>query len=192
LSDTVAPAMPVESAPAKSKKGLLMDRETPAKAKAVPTTDAVGRTNGWRIAAVAGLVFGIAGWTDALLLWYPLGFGNPEWEFATASSTFDAIPLGTIGLVALLAGCIGLGGRKRVLGVSALFAVIAVALFAVYVLFALSVTVAWGAIDPGMRVVLIRAVTKTSVLAFAYIFLYGWLAWIGRQSFIQLKGRVQA
>ncbi|MGH7481503.1 MAG: hypothetical protein ACRELV_05065 [Longimicrobiales bacterium] len=129
------------------------------------------------LVVAAGLLFAVAGWTDVLLLWVPLGFGNPEWEFATTSTLFDALPLATIGvaLLALAARAAESSWPRRVL--AALCGLIAVALVGAAVLYALSAVVAWNAVDPGMRPLLLRSVVKTPVLAVGYITFYAWLAW---------------
>lgn len=129
----------------------------------------------WRMAVAGGLVLGVAGWTDVLLLWYPLRFGNPEWEFATTSGMFDALPLGTIGFLVLSAWAV-LRQRPAVtvtLGVVGLGIVLA--LLASAVLFVLSWAQAMGAIGPENRWVLLRAGAKTTLYALLYSGLYLWM-----------------
>lgn len=124
---------------------------------------------------VAGAALAVVGWTDAALLWYPFGFGNPEWEFATASSFFDALPLGTIGLVVLALGALSRGstGVLRLLRVA--FPALVALFVAAFVLFVLNAVVAWNRVDPALHVMLDRAILKTTVVALTYLALYAWL-----------------
>jgi hypothetical protein len=66
----------------------------------------------WLLCWIGGLL-ALAGWVDVLLLWIPLHLGRPEWEFGTVSSTFDALPLATIGLAILIAAAVAKGRRRK-------------------------------------------------------------------------------
>lgn len=130
----------------------------------------------WPFIMGSGIVLGLIGWIDVLLLWYPLRFGDAEWEFGTASAMFDALPLATIGLVAVaVAARIASGPvvRRSV----AVFAILASLLFlAAYILFALGFVQGWGNIPDEASWMLVRAGVKATVFAIAYIGLYVWLA----------------
>jgi len=65
----------------------------------------------WPLLFVAGAVFTIVGWGEVLLIWFPLHFGDPDWEFTTITRTFDLLPLGTVGLTLLGAAIIARGGH---------------------------------------------------------------------------------
>lgn len=139
----------------------------------------VGPTLGpapWRFIVGSGLILGLIGWIDVLLLWYPFRLGDAEWEFGTVSATFDALPLATIGLVAVAVAAkvaAGPGVRKLVAG----FAIVAaVALLAAAVLFGLSFVQGWGNIPDEASWMLIRAGVKGTLFAMAYTGLYLWLA----------------
>lgn len=134
-----------------------------------------------RVACIGGgAALALVGWTDASLLWYPLQFGTPEWEFATTSTFFDALPLGTIGLTALAIAAIARGSPRLLRLLAVLFPVLAAAFVAVLGLFLLNAVVAWNRVEPAYQVALDRAVLKTSVLGMTYILLYGWLGWAVR------------
>ena len=130
----------------------------------------------WRLAGVAGWVFALIGWTDVLLLWYPVRIGRPDWEFATVSGAFDALPLATIGAVLIAAGLHAGGARiTRRLFATALILVV-LAMCAALVLFGLSFATGFGAVETETRWILIRAGVKTSIAACAYVVLYTFMA----------------
>lgn len=132
----------------------------------------------WPFIMGSGLVLAFIGWVDVLLLWYPTRFGDAEWEFGTASATFDALPLATIGLIALavavrISG--GAGARRAVAGL-AILAVIG--FMAAYLLFALSFLQGLGNVPAEANWILVRAGAKATIFAFAYSGLYIWLSFM--------------
>lgn len=161
------------------KKGLLFQKRV-RKTRSIGSSADPDRAR--YILMVSGAALALIGWMDAVLLWYPLGFGDPEWEFATTSGFVDAIPLGTLGILALAAGAVAQGARKILVALSVIFPLIAVAVMASGVLFALNAVIAWKSVDPAYHVVLQRAVLKTSVLGVVYVALYLWLGWTVRKS----------
>ena len=130
----------------------------------------------WRVARVAGAVLALVGWTDVVLLWYPLNVGNPEWEFATVGATYDALPLATIGSAALTIAALGRRSRRALRALGAWFVIVSLVLVGAYVLYLLSAAVAWKSVTPEYRFVLHRALGKCSSQAVLYVLLYGWLA----------------
>lgn len=148
---------------------VLVKTETDAKAPPLtPMPEA-----GWRVIAVVGLLLGAIGWLDVLLLWIPAYFGRTEWEFGTISSTFDALPLATLGLSLILAGAIANGWRVRLRVVAWFAFVVAVVLLAALVLYATDVPLAWSGVQPAAQPVLKRVMIKTVLLAVAYIAAHG-------------------
>ncbi len=128
---------------------------------------------GWRMVALAGLVLGAIGWLDLLLLWFPPHFGRPEWEFGTVSATFDALPLGTLGLALLLAAVMASGWRGRLQALMWFAFGVLVVLLAALVLYGLDLPLAWKGVAPETLPMLKRAIAKTLVLAVAYLGAYG-------------------
>ena len=124
-----------------------------------------------------GITVSVVGWTDLALLWYPLNFGNPQWEFGTISGHFDGMPLGTLGISILTVGAYGKGWHRTTRVFAVIVAVIAVLLFAISVIYLLDVPVALRGTAPEMGGLLKKAMFKTGVFAAVYICFYSWLAW---------------
>ncbi len=100
---------------------------------------------------IAGLVLSFAGWVDVALFYWPLRFGDAEWEFGTISQTFDALPLPTMGAV-LLAMAARLTGRPQAkVALAVLCAAIAVWCLTLLIVFLLDVPVAFQALDRATR-----------------------------------------
>jgi hypothetical protein len=131
----------------------------------------------WTIVAVTGLAIAVVGWFDLALLWYPLRFGDPEWEFGTISAHLNGMPLGTVGLALLVAGAIGRGWRRttRLLAIVCLLVVIG--LLAISVVYLLDVPLALRAAAPQVKPILVKAMLKAGVFGATYTVLYAWLAW---------------
>lgn len=132
----------------------------------------------WRVLAWIGAALAVVGWLDWALIWFPLDFGNPQWEFGNISASIDALPLGTLGLGLIAASVVARGGRwtPRVLGV--LFALGSLLLLGLLVIYLLDVPLALRSVQPQMRSVLRLAMMKTVVSALVYAVLYGGLAFL--------------
>lgn len=152
-----------------TKRGVLV--ATPDRADEVRRSVRAG-TVPWRLIGFAGLTFALVGWTDVLLLGYPLRIGRPDWEFATVSGMFDALPLATIGTLLIVAWLHVDGTRlwRRLAGSG--LVLIVVGLCAAFVLFGLSFATGLGAVDGDTQWILVRAGIKTSVAACVYVILY--------------------
>ncbi len=130
----------------------------------------------WLILAVLGVTIAVSGWTDLALLWYPLNFGNPEWEFGTISAHYDGLPLGTIGLATSAVAVMGLGWRLATRVLSGLFALITLGLVGIFVIYLLDVPVALGGVAPAIVPIIKKAIAKAVVFATVYMAFYGWLS----------------
>ncbi len=130
----------------------------------------------WLILAVLGVTIAVIGWTDLALLWYPLNFGNPEWEFGTISAHYDGLPLGTIGLATSAVAVMGLGWRLATRVLSGLFALITLGLVGIFVIYLLDVPVALGGVAPAIVPIIKKAIAKAVVFATVYMAFYGWLS----------------
>jgi hypothetical protein len=142
------------------------------KAVLAPSSDAALWVLSW-----VGWLLGLAGWADVVLLWVPLHMGRPEWEFGTASATFDALPLATLGIGVLLAASLARGWKKAAVVGAGASLVVALVLLAVLVLFVLDVPMAWKGVGEQFRSQLVKATVKTAFMGVLYISLYAVAGW---------------
>lgn len=134
------------------------------------------------LAALGFLLTGVSLF-DLGYSWFPMRFGNEEWELGTISRTFDGLPLGTVGLGFLTV--VATAKRSRIgLGVLAVvFTIGVIVLLGMVALYALNVPVALGAAPPQAVPVLKRAVARTAVFMTLYLPFYGWLSWFTWRQF---------
>ena len=131
----------------------------------------------WPVLTAGGLALGAIGFIDLLLLWIPLEFGRPDWEFGAISAHFDGMALGTVGLILLLAAALA-GGRRRVArAIGAACWAIGFALVVLFVIYLLDVPIALQAAGERMRDAMVKSIAKTSIFALVYSLLYFWLGW---------------
>lgn len=131
----------------------------------------------WAVVAGTGLAIAVVGWADLALVWYPLHFDSPEWEFGTISRQLDGMPLATIGLCLLAASAIGQKRRTAVRILAGVCLLVALQTLAISLLYLLDIPLALRGFGPAARPGLIKAMIKAGVLAPTYILLYAWLAW---------------
>jgi hypothetical protein len=133
------------------------------------------RESVWPVLDWVGLAFLLMGLVDLALAWFPLGFGNPEWEFGTISATLNGLPLLTIGLVSLVVSGAMLGRRWQVRTVASTMLVLAVLLAASAVLYTTVLPIALrqgGAGNPLVLAGLQKAGVKAGALFVIYIALF--------------------
>jgi hypothetical protein len=123
---------------------------------------------GWAVAGWLGLTLALAGLADLVLLWIPVQFGVPEWEFATVASTTSAMPLVTIGLAGLVGSAAFRGSRWLLWVVGVVLAVGAVALAVGMLLFLTNVPMAIRATADAARLGILKAIAKTAVLGLLF------------------------
>jgi hypothetical protein len=142
-----------------------------------PTNDAskMGRKTvpspslGWEILGWVGLAFFLIGALDLAMGWVPLRLGNPEWEFGTVSRTFDNLPITALGLTLLLASAAARGVDWAIRAAGLIALLLALFLFAGFVIYLLDVPVAFRAVgESAARSGLKRAVTKALVQGLLY------------------------
>ncbi len=132
---------------------------------------------GWSLLGVLGSVFALVAGADILLAWFPTNFGNAEWEFGTVTASLESFPLLAVGLALLLGSSVARGAGRVVQMVSGLFLVLAVAIAAAGVMYALRVPVALETVtDPVPRSGLKRAILKTVAQAVLYSLAFAWIA----------------
>jgi hypothetical protein len=125
-----------------------------------------------RLATISGIAITLIGWTDLIMLWFPLRPASAEWEFGSTSSFIDALPLATLGLI-LLALVSLTEMRRRALRVIAIFAAfVSVSLIGIGIIYASGLPLALQAVQMPMREVLFLSIIKTVILATIYLIFY--------------------
>lgn len=120
----------------------------------------------------AGWALAVPGWLDVLMLYANPQFANIEWEFGTVTSTFDAMPLGSIALMMIALGAVGSGRSKALKFMSVVFGLLSLSLILLLVVFALDLPVIIPAIRPDMATSVKQSLIKTALSATAYVALY--------------------
>ena len=101
---------------------------------------------------------------DLAILWTPLRFGTAGWEFATITRTMTSMPVIVVALILAAFGLIVWPGSsaRRMRGLAAMMAVMALAIVGAGVLYGLSVPVVLGRVDAESADAARRAITKTA------------------------------
>lgn len=147
----------------------LMLKTADLESRPGPKKPSLSPTLGWDLLGWAGLAFFLVGGLDLAMGWVPLRLGNPEWEFATVSRTFDNLPITVLGLTMLLASVAarGIEWAMRAAGLVALL--LAAFLFLALVVYALDIPLAFRVVTlPAPRMGLKRAVLKAVVQGTLY------------------------
>jgi hypothetical protein len=137
----------------------------------------IARSPAGALGVLAGTSAALAlvGWTDWVLLWVPLGFGNVEWEFGTISRSFDALPLATIGTAVFIAVALNSGWRRTLLAAAVATSLLVAAFVLVFGVYLLDLPVLLNGAPGPARMVLFKAVAKTSLYGVLYTVTYAWL-----------------
>jgi len=147
----------------------LMLKPTEPESRPLGKKPPLSPTLGWELLGWAGLAFLVVGGLDLLMGWVPLRLGNPEWEFATVSRTFDNLPITVLGLTMLLASVAArnIEWAMRATGLVALL--LAAFLLLALVVYALDIPLAFRVVTlPAPRSGLKRAVLKAAVQGTLY------------------------
>ena len=124
-----------------------------------------------------GLALTGVGLLDLAFAWWPADFGVGEWEFGTASRTFDALALLTVGWTLLLAAALLRRSATGLRVLAVAFVLLTLFLVGALVLYALNIPLALKAMPAASKSALVRAIARTGSFAAIYITLYGWLSW---------------
>lgn len=132
----------------------------------------VGSAVGW-----TGLAFLLVGGFDFLLTWYPMDFGNREWEFGTVTASLNGLPVPTMGLALLLAGALLLERRwwAGVVGLAAFGACLWV--LAAGVLWLTNVPLALETVPAEVETGLKKALVKSALQGVIYPPILAFLGW---------------
>lgn len=134
----------------------------------------------WRMLGRFGVLLAVIGGIDIVLHWYPPAFKSPEWEFGTAATTLGALPLPTMGLVAVLASGLARAVRANLVAMAVIFSILTLFVFSALLVFMLDVPLALNAVSaanvpPQAATELKRTIARTVVmgLGFGSLYLYG-------------------
>lgn len=126
----------------------------------------------WAVVFWVGVGMAIIGYGDIAFLWAPLQLNNPAWRVETIRATIDALPLGTLGLTAIMVASVGLASDRALAFVMViaglLFFAIAYAA-AVHTLNARNLPQNTGA-DPTLEL------ARIGLFSAVYLFVYGLIA----------------
>lgn len=123
---------------------------------------------GWALLAVGG--------ADIFLTWYPFRFGDPQWEFATVSATFNGYPVVIFGLLLVLLGAAGVPRRWwAYLGVLIAGLLLAIALYGIVIFWSTS-PLALDSVQGIALTGLKKAMSKAAAQSLVYPVILGLLA----------------
>lgn len=151
---------------------LVADQRDAERSRGAGTNDP---SRAWRLAVWVGALLLLVGWTDLLLIWYPPQWGSPEWEFGTISTAANAVPLGTIGLAAVIAAGTALGRTRLVLAAGLFAWAAAMFLGALGVIYLLVVPIALRGTPVAAAAVMKVTIVKTSFFLLLYVATYALL-----------------
>jgi hypothetical protein len=135
---------------------------------------------GWYLLGGVGWLFSVVAAADLVLAWYPLNFGNAEWEFGTATTLLEHLPLVAVGLSLVYGSAVARGARPTLRGVSVLFLVLLAVVILSGALIARHIGEAQAsAADPVLLAGINRSILTSLIQTAAYSFGFGWLAFKG-------------
>lgn len=150
------------------------DAKTRARAGAEPAPEL-----GWYLLGGLGLVFALIGGLDLLLAWYPTGFGNSEWKFATVTTTLSSFPLFSLGLVLLTGSALGRGKKWLMKTMLVVLVLVVVALLGCALLYLPQISSALASTrDPTIKMGVERAILKTVIQLALYPLVLTGIAWM--------------
>ena len=137
-------------------------------------SDSTMARHAWGLLGALGAAFVIMGCIDIALGVYPLGFGDPEWEFGVVSSILNGLAIPTMGVFLLVGSLIARGKLRVARLLSVLSIVAAVGLVVLGLLYLTVLPIALKAVQ-GNAVVALgmkKAMVKGLVFLVAYVTLF--------------------
>jgi len=131
---------------------------------------------GWSLLGGVGWLFTVVAAADLALAWYPIGFGNAEWEFGTATTTLEHLPLLAVGMALVFGSAVARGSKGMLKAISTLLVILALAVIGAGLLLGRNIGIATATVtDPVIRVGLNRSILQSLVQAVVYPVAFGWL-----------------
>jgi len=135
---------------------------------------------GWYLLGGIGLVFSVVALADLVLAWYPLTFGDREWEFGTLTTVFGGLPLFAMGLMLVLGAAVAKGNLRLLQFWSVVLGLVGLVLLVLLLLYIRTVPVALETVtDPVLKVGLKKAILKTVLQGVLYPAGFLWVAIAG-------------
>jgi hypothetical protein len=131
---------------------------------------ASAQLKGWVILGWLGLAYLIMSVIDLALGWYPIRFGQPEWEFGTISATIAGLAIPTLSLYLMLASAFARERTKLIKGIAIAMIVIAVFLAVLFILYLTAVPLALRAVsnNPIIHLGMEKSIIKSLTLFLGY------------------------
>jgi hypothetical protein len=149
---------------------IVVKPEEPS--RALPNPDPLAA---WYLLGGVGFVFAVVAGADLALAWYPLAFGDAEWEFGTVTTVFNGLPLLAVGLGLLFAGGVARGRVWVVRIASGLLLAVALVILAALALYASTLSTALSTVDPGLKGGLIKGIVRTGLQGLLYPVAFIWM-----------------
>jgi uncharacterized membrane protein YidH (DUF202 family) len=125
---------------------------------------------GWSLLWVMGWLFAVVGLLNTVLIWVPLRFGSPEYEFTSVAASLDGLPLALMGITLALAASRASGRVKSATALIVLLVVVTLLVLAGGVLYWLNVPLALNALknQPVPRLGIVKSVIKVTAQVVLY------------------------
>src|SRR5258706_10695356 len=117
-----------------------------------------------------GWLFAVVGLLNTVLIWVPLHFGSPEYEFTSVAASLDGLPLALMGMTLALAGSRASGRVKSGTALIVLLLVVTLLVLAGGVLYWLNVPLALNALknQPVPRMGIMKSMLKVTAQVVLY------------------------
>lgn len=154
---------------------ILVRSEATSRTILAPAPD-----TGWYLLGGIGFVFAVVAGADLALAWYPLGFGNAEWEFGTVTTVLNGLPLLAMGLALGFASAAARGKAGLLKFWSLVLVLLGLVILGCLALYARNVPVALASVqEEGLKLGMQKAVLKTIVQGITYPVAFLWTGWLG-------------
>lgn len=151
-----------------------------------PTQLASAQLKGWAILGWLGMGYLIMSVIDLALGWYPVRFGQPEWEFGTISATIAGLAIPTLSLYLMLASAFARERANLIKGIAVAMIVIAVFLAVLFILYLTAVPLALRAVsnNPIIHLGMQKSIIKSLTLFLGYeaLFILGAIKGLRRRA----------
>jgi len=149
-------------------RGVLINEPPPRPQE--PRPPAEDFRLGWSLVWVMGWLFAVVGLLNTVLIWIPLRFSSPEYEFTSVAASLDGLPLALMGMTLALAASRASGRVKSATALIVLLLVVTLLVVVGGVLYWLNVPLALNALknQPVPRLGIVKSVIKVTAQVVLY------------------------